>query len=173
MSSGGELDGSASPLDRDSDPLDASESGSSGMVIRLRRLGDDGLTVVENAASMQQHALQSVKRQRTSESESQASAATGKFEYFVPSPQPSRNAVLHLGTGEAVDQWDHFPYSGPLLVGIKPEAPQFPMVVPSYSTWFSLDKVHPNEIRALPEFFPKDAEKYKVRTRVHALWRIE
>jgi hypothetical protein len=64
------------------------------------------------------------------------------------------------------DAFTNVPYTGPVVAGIRPEAANYPVLVPSYSSWFDMEKVHQNEIRALPEFFnaekPQDQEKYKV-----------
>lgn len=65
-----------------------------------------------------------------------------------------------------LDQTTGMPYAGPVLVKVRHEAANYPVILPSYSSWFDVEKIHETEIRALPEFFsqekPQDAEKYKV-----------
>ena len=58
---------------------------------------------------------------------------------------------------------DMFPYSGPSLTRIRPMIASYPIVVPSYSRWFRLDRIHPIEYQSVSSLFKNKAMQYHER----------
>jgi hypothetical protein len=142
--------------------------------IRLQR-AEEGFSIVE--VSLPEQPLKRSKTETSSDEEDREDY-TMEDAPLVPLPevpetaelpplQPMQSVLFNASHGnQDVEPVTNVPYTGPLLAGIRPEAANYPVLVPSYSSWFDIEKIHQNEIRALPEFFnadkPQDQEKYKV-----------
>jgi hypothetical protein len=149
---------------------------SSGIRVRLQR-SQDGFTFLESSVPTPSKRIKT----DSSEEDHPIDEESIAFEDVVlpdipetaelPPMQPMQSVLFNASLGiKDADPSTALPYTGPMLVGFRPEAANYPVLIPSYSSWFDVDKVHQNEIRALPEFFhadkPQDAEKYKVGFKV-------
>ena len=61
--------------------------------------------------------------------------------------------VKNISNFEHDDSLDTFPYASMINTKIRTDDATFPIVVPSYANWFTMDSIHDNEIKGLPEYF--------------------
>jgi hypothetical protein len=82
---------------------------------------------------------------------------------FIPKPSGLVNASIPI---EESSDFPGIPYSGPFATRAELPKVQYPVIMPSYSSWFNFDEIHTNERRALPEIFEGNNAKaealYKV-----------